>query len=179
MIYEYMLYVFLGIGFVIGLIRGLYKEIINLVSMIVAFVVTLFTFTKIYNYLNILYPIENIYSKVTFLKYIGIGSNNFKFILIAIPLFLLIFGIISIIFNGIFFNNKKMMRGNVKTGNKFLGGVLGIASGLVLGLLLMFAFVSGSFTIDNHGPLMDFFNYNVFYKIPNLKDILDLLEIIL
>ena len=157
MIFEYMLYVFILIGFIMGFIRGWKQEIFAFLSMIISSLASILLYDVIKGVLGSVIDLNVIY-EIPVIKGIfnifGFTYYTFEYLICGGTIFIISFLFLSIIFNSLFFRNTKKMDkriddevNNDKTspkktssfnrGNRFVGGLIGLLTGLFLGLALL------------------------------------------
>jgi len=171
MLLEYMLYIFIGIGFMMGAIRGWKKEIFAFISLLASLFCVLFLYQPLSAKLLTVVDFYQIYQINIVNKILGwfnISYFTFEFVIIGGLLFVLTFSILSIIINSVLFNTKRVIAGKAKESNKFLGGLIGLASGLVLGIFFMFPIISSNTYIFLNGYITPV----LLYKLPLLSDLI-------
>ena len=185
MIFEYMLYVFILIGFIMGFIRGWKQEIFAFLSMIISSLASILLYDVIKGVLGSVIDLNVIY-EVPVIKGIfnifGFTYYTFEYLICGGTIFIISFLFLSILFNSLFFRNTKKMDkriddevNNDKTspkktssfnrGNRFVGGLIGLLTGLFLGLALLLPLSTLNSSINVSGFLT-----NIILSLPLIGD---------
>lgn len=185
MIFEYMLYVFILIGFIMGFIRGWKQEIFAFFSMIISSLASILLYDVIKGVLGSVIDLNVIY-EVPVIKGIfnifGFTYYTFEYLICGGTIFIISFLFLSILFNSLFFRNTKKMDkriddevNNDKTspkktssfnrGNRFVGGLIGLLTGLFLGLALLLPLSTLNSSINVSGFLT-----NIILSLPLIGD---------
>ena len=185
MIFEYMLYVFILIGFIMGFIRGWKQEIFAFFSMIISSLASILLYDVIKGVLGSVIDLNVIY-EVPVIKGIfnifGFTYYTFEYLICGGTIFIISFLFLSILFNSLFFRNTKKMDkriddevNNDKTspkktssfnrGHRFVGGLIGLLTGLFLGLALLLPLSTLNSSINVSGFLT-----NIILSLPLIGD---------
>ena len=199
MIFEYMLYIFIIIGFVMGFIRGWKQELFAFLSMFVSFIACLYLYEPIKTAIFSIVDLHSIFD-ISIVNYIftlfGFSYYTFESLLIGGLIFLVFFLVLSIIFNTLLFRKTKKMDRKIEKdinvndtvtkkkassfggGSRLLGGFVGLVTGYVLGLVLIVPFATLNTTFFASGFLS-----NLALNIPligdKLKHLFDICGVIL
>ena len=171
MVIEFMLYVFIGVGFFTGIVRGWKKELCVLIALFASLATVIFTYDIIKEIMDGVYPVTNIYNvgivKKIF-EFLTVSEKTFEFMVYGAIPFVIIYVIVTSICNAIVFSPKKIISAKFNEGNKFLGGLVGLGSGLVLGIFFMLFFATSSYAANfENGVLV-----KIVLGIPFIKSIL-------
>ena len=199
MIFEYRLYIFIIIGFVMGFIRGWKQELFAFLSMFISFIACLYLYEPIKTAIFSIVDLHSIYD-ISIVNYIftlfGFIYYTFESLLIVGLIFLVFFLVLSIIFNTLLFRKTKKMDRKIEKdinvndtvtkkksssfggGSRLLGGLVGLLTGFVLGLVLIVPFATLNTTFFASGFLS-----NLTLNIPligdKLKHLFDICGVIL
>lgn len=151
--YDYLIYMFILIGFIYGLYRGIKREISFFIIFSVSTFVMVYYYDVIKNLICTYINISDLYSKMTsILTYANISEGFIEFLICGLSVFI----IINLVLNGlmylIFFNGRRRMMREISKRQRFIGGLLGILVGFELSIVMMI-FLNGLVSFDFTGPI--------------------------
>ncbi|MBP5407611.1 MAG: CvpA family protein [Bacilli bacterium] len=166
--FDYFIIVFIVIGFIYGMYRGIKKELSFFVVFSIAVFLPLYLYDFIKSFFERFVLIESVYNKLHILTdSFNISYNCFEFLVV----YLIPFILINIILNGILylaiFNRLSIRRQTISTPQRLFGGLLGLVVGIELSIVMMLV-LNGVMDFN-----MDGFISLTLAKIPQVQEFLD------
>ena len=137
-----------------GLIRGIYRQILSLLSILIPTVIIFFSGLFIINYLNQLPFFVNLMKSIyQVIKHIlNINLDNFIKLFVLIISYLVIYGVVKLILTNFSLTIKKRLSKKVNLKSRYIGGGLGLINAYLV-IIFVFMFIKPIVNIDYDQPL--------------------------
>lgn len=149
--FEYYIIMFIVIGFIYGLYRGIKRELSFFTVFSISVFLPLYLYDFIKSVMERIVNFSDIYPKLHVITdNFNISYGCFEFLCVYFVSFLMI----NIILNGILylliFNKVSIRRQSIRPMHRLLGGLLGLVVGLELSLAMMLC-LNGIISVDMNG----------------------------
>lgn len=178
MVIEFMLYVFIGVGFFTGIVRGWKKQLCILIALFVALAAVIFTYDIVKEIVDGVYPVTNIYNigiVKTIFEFLTVSEKTFEFFAYGVAPFVIVYTIVISIINAIVFSPKRIISAKYNEGSKLLGGLIGLGSGLLLGIFFMIFFATSTYPANFETGVI----VKIVLAVPFIKSILASVGVVL
>lgn len=138
--FDIIIIIFMLFAIIYGIIRGLYRQIISILSIFIPTAIVMVSgsfISKQVRTFSITSKIMNWFYNVTKMV-INLNYDDFVRWFINVMLFLVAFFICKSILNHYFLNTKKLLKITVTSKSRYIGGGLGLLNGF---LIVMFTYI--------------------------------------
>lgn len=167
--FDYVIYLMLFVAFIFGLYRGIKREITYSISYTVSFLLVflfLAQYLKSIDFINESIVMIQSFCKVVF-DYLKINVYLIEFVLVYIIPFVIVCGLLNLIFKLIFFRKKDYMMEKKNFIQRLCGGLLGTLVG-VQATVLILCVLNSFLALDLSGS----YSQLIMNYMPSVKEIL-------
>lgn len=137
-----------------GLIRGLSRQILASLGILIPTGVIYFTYPLIFKFVDSVAIVSKITSPLykVIKMFLNISSDNFSKLFVVIIIYLLIYFVMKVILDSFSVSTKKLLKANIKPVSRYIGGGLGLINAYIM-ILITFVLVNPLVIMNPSQPL--------------------------